>query len=160
MKHLSVPRPFAACIFLCLMALPALAAEPADISGRWKFKTGVLQNKGCVISGEIEFRKAVKPFDYACTFTSREDCDRDPPTFTEVKQSCMARVTGDDIAITSKVEKITDAGPEFFKQQMFASQAYQADNFIVRWEKGSLIGLFHSLRQATVRFWRDVDLVS
>ena len=72
----------------------------------------------------------------------------------------MARVTGDDIAITSKVEKITDAGPEFFKQQMFASQAYQADNFVVHWEKGSLVGLFHSLRQATVKFWRDADLVS
>jgi hypothetical protein len=160
MKHLSVPRPFAACIVLCLMALPAFADEPSDISGRWRFKTGVLQNKGCVISGDIEFRKAMKPFDYACTFTSREDCDRDPPTFTEVTQSCMARITGNDIAITSKVEKITDAGPELFKQQMLATQAYQPDNFIVHWEKGNLVGLFHSLRQATVKFWRDVDLVS
>ena len=157
MKHFSTAR-LAACLAV-MSALPAFAEEPPDISGRWKFKT-VLEGKGCVITGEIRFRKAPAPLDYVCTFHSREDCDRNPPTFTEVDQSCFARVTGEEIAITSKVEKITSAGPPEFARDMIAFQNYKADNFIVRYQKGDLVGLFHSLRQASVRFWRDVDLVS
>ena len=158
MKHLFTACFAAACV-VSFSALPALAEGPPDISGSWKFKT-VLEAKGCVITGDIRFSRAPAPLDYVCTFHSREDCDRSPPTFTEVDQSCMARVTGDEIAITSKVEKITSAGPPDFAQGMIAFQNYQADNFIVRYEKGDLVGRFHSLRKASVRFWRDVDLVS
>jgi len=159
MKHFSAARLAAASLVVAASALPAFADKPPDISGRWKFKT-VLENKGCVITGDIQFRKAPAPLDYVCNFRSREDCDRDPPTFTEVEQSCMARITGDEIAITSKVEKIAAAGPPAFARDMIAYQNYQADNFVVRYEKGDLVGLFHSMRQAAVRFWRDVDLVS
>ena len=159
MKHLSPVRALAACLAALAFALPAFADKPPDISGRWKFKT-VLEAKGCVITGEIQFTKAPAPLDYLCTFRSREDCNRTPPTFTEVEQSCMARVTGDEIAITSKVERIAAAGPPEFAKGMIEFQNYQADNFIVHYEKGALVGLFHSMRQAAVRFWRDVDLVS
>jgi hypothetical protein len=159
MKRFSVARSLAAFLASCALALPALADKPPDISGRWKFKT-VLEAKGCVITGDIQFRKAPPPLDYLCTFRSREDCNRKPPTFTEVDQSCMARITGNEIAITSKVEKIAAAGPPEFARAMIEFQNYQADNFIVHYDKGDLVGLFHSLRQAAVRFWRDVDLVS
>ena len=159
MKHFSAARLAAAFIAVAAFVLPAFADKPPDISGRWKFKT-VLESKGCVITGDIQFRKALPPLDYVCTFRSREDCDRNPPTFTEVEQSCMARVKGDEIAITSKVEKIASAGPPAFASYMIENQSYQADNFVVRYEKGDLVGLFHSMRQAAVRFWRDVDLVS
>lgn len=159
MKHFSAARLAAASLVVAASALPAFADKPPDISGRWKFKT-VLEKKGCVITGDIQFRKAPAPLDYVCTFRSREDCDRDPPTFTEVDQSCMARVKGDEIAITSKVEKIAAAGPPVFAQHMMENQNYQADNFVVRYEKGDLVGLFHSMGQAAVKFWRDVDLVS
>lgn len=141
----------------------AASAQKAlpDISGRWLFKTDVLPNKGCVISGEIEFRKAGAPIGYFCSFTAREDCDRDPePTFTEVKQSCMARVVNGDIDIMSKVEGITNAGPAWFKQEMMASQAYSPDNFRVHPQGKDLVGTFHSIREAKVKFWRDQELVS
>jgi hypothetical protein len=157
MKHLS--KAGLAAFLALLSALPAFAEGPPDISGRWKFRTD-LKDKGCVITGEIQFRKAPAPLDYVCSFHSREDCDRDPPTFTEVDQSCFARVTGAEIAITSKVDKITSAGPADFARDMMTFQNYRADNFVVQYEKGDLVGLFHSLRQASVRFWRDVDLVS
>jgi hypothetical protein len=158
MKLFTVAR-LAACLIVA-STLPAFADKPSDISGRWKFKT-VLEEKGCVITGEIQFKKAPAPLDYVCTFHSREDCDREPaPTFTEVDQSCMARITGSEIAITSKVEKITSAGPPDFARNMIAFQSYEADNFIVHFEKGDLVGLFHSVRRASVRFWRDMDLVS
>jgi hypothetical protein len=159
MKHITAARLFAACLSVSTFAPAAFAEDPPDISGRWKFKT-VLEATGCVITGEIRFRKAPAPLDYVCTFRSREDCDRAPPTFTEVDQSCMARVTGGEIAITSKVEKIADAGPPDFAKAMIESQAYQADNFLVHFEKGELVGLFYSMNRAMVRFWRDVDLVS
>jgi hypothetical protein len=132
-----------------------------DIAGRWLFKTDVLPNKGCVISGEIEFRKAGAPIDYFCTFTSREDCDREPePTFTEVKQSCIARLVNGEVDIMSKVEAITDGGPAWFKREMQESMAYSPDNFRVHPQGKDLIGTFHSLRKAAVRFWRDQELVS
>jgi hypothetical protein len=160
-----IPRRLAlatlATIVCCSGALAQTQAKLPDISGRWQFKTDVLPNKGCVISGQIEFRKGVKPFDYACTFVSREDCDREPEkTFTEVKQSCFVREIGGEFDITSKVEEITNAGPEWFKRQMLATMAYQPDNFRVHPKGRELAGTFKSILQAPVRFWRDVDLVS
>lgn len=144
----------------CLIAAPAFAET--DISGRWLFKTDVLPGKGCTISGEIEFKKLAKPLGYSCSFLSREDCQRPGgDTFTEVRQSCIAMPSGDSFVISSKVETITDAGPALFKQQMLEAMAYSPDNFRVTPAGASQMkGLFHSVREAAVRFWRDEDLVS
>jgi hypothetical protein len=144
-----------------IAALP-VTAQPtqSDISGRWKFKTDVLPNKGCIISGEIEFRKLARSSEYSCKFVSREDCDRpDGPTFTKVQQSCGTMTVKGEIAITSTIDRILDAGPADFKEAMFANQAYAPDHFRVHPSKGELVGIFHSTRQANVRFWRDADLV-
>ena len=89
----------------CLAALPVTAqqAKPktADISGVWKFKTDVLPNKGCIISGDITFKKLAKSTDYSCKFVSREDCDRPGgPTFTKVQQSCTAMLDKGEIVST------------------------------------------------------------
>jgi hypothetical protein len=142
-------------------ALPVTAQQkPVDISGAWKFKTSVLPNKGCIISGDIQFRKLAKSSDYSCKFVSVEDCDRPGgPTFTKVQQSCTATLAGNDIVITSTIDKIVDAGPAEFKASMFANQAYAPDHFRVHPERGELRGFFHSSRKADVRFWREADLV-
>jgi hypothetical protein len=148
--------------FLAALPVTAQQAKPAqaDISGAWKFKTDVLPNKGCIISGEMTFKKLAKSRDYSCKFVSREDCDRPGgPTFTKVQQSCTAMLDKGDIVITSTIDKIVDAGPADFKAQMFANQAYAPDHFKVHPNKGELIGIFHSSRIANVRFWRDTDLV-
>jgi hypothetical protein len=145
---------------LLLTASPAFAET--DISGRWLFKTDTLPGKGCVISGEIEFHKTAAPLGYACTFLSREDC-RHPSgdTFTEVRQSCIAIRSGETFVISSKVETITDAGPADFRKQMMESMAYAPDNFRVTVTRpDELKGLFYSMRQAAVRFWRDEELIS
>ena len=156
-RRLGLAAAIAAC---ALAALPASAQTQTDMSGAWKFKTDVLPNKGCVISGDITFRRNAKTSDYACRFVSREDCDRvGGPTFTKVQQSCTARVVKGEVVITSTVDRILDAGPAGFKEQMFATQAYAPDHFKVRPSKGELIGIFHSSREAKVRFWREQDLV-
>jgi len=142
-----------------LIVAPAFAET--DISGRWLFKTDPLPGKGCTISGEIEFRKLAKPLGYSCTFLSREDCQRPGgDTFTEVRQSCIAMPSGDSFVISSKVEAITDAGPPLFKQQLLETMAYSPDNFRVKPTGSQMSGIFHSIREAGVRFWRDEDLVS
>jgi hypothetical protein len=159
MAHRSVCR-FAAASVVMLAFAGAAEAQTAkplpDISGRWKFRTDVLPRKGCVISGEIEFRKAVKPFDFACTFRSSEDCGSgDDATSTIVQQSCMARIVGGDFEISSKVEEIVGTKPPGM------SVSYAPDDFRVHPDgKGNLIGTFKSIREAAVKFWRDVDLVS
>ena len=147
-----------------IIALPVTAQQtkpaPKDIAGAWKFKTDVLPNKRCIISGDITFTKLAKSKDYSCKFVSREDCDRPGgPTFTKVQQSCTAITDKDEIVITSTIDRILDAGPADFKAQMFATQAYAPDHFKVHPEKGELLGIFHSSRIAKVRFWRDTDLV-
>jgi len=151
----------AAVIATCfLAALPAGAQAQSDISGAWKFKTDVLPNKGCIISGDMTFKRIAKTGDYACSFVSREDCDRlGGPTFTLVKQSCSARIVKGEIVITSTIDRILDAGPPAFKESMFASQAYAPDHFKVHPSKDELVGIFHSSREAPVRFWRQQDLV-
>ncbi len=161
MKHQIHPRLAAVVLAGFLSATPASAETQPDISGRWLFKTGVLPNKGCVISGEIRFTKVPNTKNYVCSFVSREDCDRPgSKTFTKVQQSCSTSTANGEIVITSTIDRIVDAGPADFKQMMFASQAYAPDHFRVHPEKGELVGIFHSSRQAPVRFWRDVDLVS
>lgn len=151
-----------------LAPLPVVAQQGArqdkpaeiDISGAWKFKTAVLPNKGCIISGSITFKKIAKSGVYSCKFVSREDCDRPGgPTFTQVQQSCTATPDKGEYVITSTIDRILDAGPADFKAQMFANQAYAPDHFKVHALKGELVGIFHSSRTADVRFWRDTDLV-
>ncbi|MDP3739876.1 MAG: hypothetical protein Q8R02_20990 [Hyphomonadaceae bacterium] len=159
MAHLSVCR-FAAASVVMLAFAGAAEAQTAkslpDISGRWKFRTDVLPKKGCIISGEIEFRKAVKPLDFACTFQSSEDCGSgETATSTIVRQTCMARIVGGEFEISSQVDRVVGTKPPGM------AVSYAPDDFRVRPDgKGNLIGTFKSIREAAVRFWRDVDLVS
>ncbi|HVY91053.1 MAG TPA: hypothetical protein VG942_19445 [Hyphomonadaceae bacterium] len=166
MTHLPLRR-IAVPLLFVLIAAPAFAqagskAAPPDISGSWKFKTDVLPNKGCVISGNITFTRLPAANAYSCSFVSREDCNRaNDKTFTEVKQSCTVALEKGQFKIDSKVDAIVDAGPPDFKSYMLETKSYTADSFVVSPnKKGELIGLFHSIRQCAVKFWRTVDLVS
>jgi hypothetical protein len=159
MAHRSVCRFATASVVMLAFTGGAFAQAVGslpDISGRWKFRTDVLPRKGCIISGEIELRKAVKPFDYACTFRSSEDCGSgEDLTSTIVQQSCMARIVEGEFEITSKVEEIVGTRPPGM------AVSYSPDNFRVHPDgKGNLVGFFKSIREAGVKFWRDVDLVS
>ena len=148
----------------CLAAACLAGAAGAEgVDGRWKFRTGALPSNGCFISGDIVFRKAAQANAYTCEFVSQEDCVAadGSKSFQRVRQSCTARVSGKMISITSKVEQILDAGPAASRARMMQLSSYSPDDFDVEPNgKGELVGKFHSLQASTVRFWRDVDLVS
>lgn len=160
MKHAPLAGLAALAAGLVIVFSATAQTSSPDISGVWKFRTGVLPNKGCVISGDIRFSKAKKPGEYSCSFISQEDCDRPGgPTFTRVQQSCSVTRANGEFVITSTIDKIVDAGPADFKEAMFATQAYAPDHFKVHPNKAELTGIFHSSREAPVRFWRDAELI-
>jgi hypothetical protein len=154
------PRLAGACLAAVLFAG---AASAEGVAGRWKFRTDALPSNGCFISGDIAFTKTKKADEFACEFVSQEDClNADGvKTFQKVRQSCSAHVAGRQVVITSKVERMLDAGPASLRERLLRFDSYSPDNFSVELNgKGELVGLFHSLQKSGVRFWRDVDLVS
>ncbi|MEP7211208.1 MAG: hypothetical protein ABI740_10260 [Alphaproteobacteria bacterium] len=148
----------------CLgLACFAGAASAEGVAGSWKFRTDALPSNGCFISGDIAFTKTAKADEFACVFVSQEDClNADGvKTFQKVRQSCSAHVAGRQVVITSKVERMLDAGPASLRERLMRFSSYAPDNFAVELNnKGELTGQFQSLQKSGVRFWRDVDLVS
>ena len=141
----------------------AEAASAESVAGRWKFLTDALPSNGCFISGEMVMRATAKTNEFVCAFVSQEDCVTfaGVKTFQRVQQSCTARVSGKSVTISSKVEKIVDAGPANLRDRMMQLETYSPDDFSVELNThGELVGLFHSRQQSGVRFWRDADLVS
>jgi hypothetical protein len=168
MTHI-LPRLAIAGLLCTLAALPAFAqagkaaaSKPTDISGRWQFKTE-LRNKGCTISGEINFKRATPTTPgYSCAFVAREECGSgDTRTWSEVKQSCTVSEAAGEFTILSKVEQVLAAFPAGYKEAIIANDSYRPDNFKVSAAKnGDLVGGFKSINEAAVRFWRDQELVS
>jgi hypothetical protein len=138
------------------------SAQAEDISGRWRFETGRLQATDCVIAGEMTFRRTPDKTAWTCEFVSRETCNREPEdTWIDVKQTCEARASGDAISVLSNVSRILSAGPRRAGEPEYDISRYKADNFTVAPNrKGELVGEFHSIQRAAVRFWRIEDLVS
>lgn len=135
----------------------------STVAGAWKFKTDNLPKNGCIITGDMTIAKTSTPNVWSCEFTSREDCGVKPNTrFQRVKQSCRAITIGRTVEITSKVEAIIDAGPPELRADLMAPGRYKADDFSVTLQPSGdeMIGRFHSLQVAGVRFWRIRDLTS
>ena len=160
MKHLPRPALAGICAFVlaACLAPPACAQlkKPPPIAGRWQFQTSEIPNKGCAISGEIDFVQNRNAPDYSCSFVSREVCG--PPedgNVAEVKQSCTAKFSGLDLQIISKVDRIVRV------PRGAIGYTYRADNFFIRPKSsGEMLGHFQSINEAPVRFWRSGDLVS
>jgi hypothetical protein len=145
---------------------PAPKPAPAQPSGahspigRWKFETGMV-NLNCKLSGEMQVTQAPTTGAYSCKFVAVQSCAGDPPLEFRVQQSCIATQVGKQVTITSKIEKILSVKPE----AMFPTvkSGYAADNFEVTMNAAGseMRGMFRSLNQANVRFWRpNSDLVS
>jgi hypothetical protein len=163
MAHPMVLRAAALLLAGSSLSASALAEKPLSILGAWRFKTEALK-PSCVISGDINFIKGAKADAFACRITSREECRRadGSRSFQSVKQSCTAKFSADGtLSVTSKVDQIIDAGPPEAREALMAIEAYRADDFDVRPDgKGELVGLFHSIQKAGVRFWRATGLIS
>lgn len=150
-------------LMLLTLAPVALAQSPTPKPtpvGQWKFETGMV-NLNCKLSGEMQVTKAETTGLYSCRFIAVQSCTANPPLEFKVQQSCVATQTGKQVTITSKVDKILSVKPE----AMFPTvkSGYAADNFEVTLNPAGseMRGMFHSLNQATVRFWRPhSDLVS
>jgi hypothetical protein len=164
-------RVLASALVLALAPVAAAqssATKPAEtVAGAWKFLTGPLGAKGCVISGDIIFKKAKPPLAWSCEFVSREDCRiGDHTRFQKVKQTCEVREVRGELEVTSTVVRVLDAGPPDQKEDLMRGDNYWADNFILKLpgtggaRPGEMVGTFKSINIAKARFWRPKDLSS
>lgn len=142
-----------------LMAAPTGAQTPtATPDGWWRFATEEM-GAGCSLAGDIRFtRKADKS--YTCKFTATWTCKHRAPRSVQTEQSCVATQTGENVIVTSKMEKITRVDPSSMTQQM--QNEYAADHFSVKINRAGdrMDGLFRSYDQAPVVFRKQEDLIS
>ncbi len=62
-------------------------------------------------------------------------CELRLPNAVHTEQSCVATQTGNDVLITSKMEKIAKVDPAAMMEQM--RQRYAADHFTVKINRGA-----------------------
>lgn len=155
----------ARCFPLLLLALlapaPLASAEaPNTPAGPWKFETAKI-NLTCKLSGEMEIARTDKAGLYSCRFVAVQSCAGDPPLEFHVEQTCVATRSGARVTITSKIEKVIGVKPAGMRTTV--ESGYAPDNFELRLNAAGseMNGMFHSLNQAVVKFWRPAsDLVS
>ncbi len=158
MKQTSSRRLIASLVLACLLLQPA-SAEPAPASpvGEWSFITGKMRNE-CVLSGAMSVtRKADKTL--ICRFTADWSCKTGFMKSVQTTQTCTARQAGQDIVVTSRIEKITRSDPADLLDYMRAN--YAADHFKLKINTrgDEMRGLFHSYGQAEVIFRKHHDLI-
>ncbi len=105
---------------LCLAALCAAGAATADetradIAGSWTFRASVAG--ACSFGGQAYLTPTEDADRYGCELTARQAC---PDFEYVVRQSCVARRTGDQLAINSTIEEFLKGEPTPF---------YFPDNF-------------------------------
>jgi hypothetical protein len=148
------------CLALAAPAMAQTSATKKTPLGAWRFETAMV-NLNCKLTGDMQVTKAPTTGAYSCKFVAVQSCTGKPPLEFKVQQSCIATQAGSRVTITSKIDKIVSVKPE----DMFATvkNGYAADNFEVTLNAAGteMRGMFHSLNDATVRFWRPhSDLVS
>jgi len=151
----------AASIALALsMAAPtgAQTQTKATPDGAWEFATETL-GAGCTLSGSIQFTRTADKA-YNCRFTAVWACKQRAPKAVHTEQSCVATQTGENVVITSKIEKISKVDPVEMTQQM--REHYAADHFSVKISRlgDRMDGLFRSYGQAPVVFRKHQELIS
>lgn len=167
MKHRQSRRTLAAsAIATGLMAALLLSAAPTGAQtstqptpdGAWRFATEKM-GAGCSLSGDIRFTRTADNA-YTCKFTAVWACELRAPRAVHTEQSCVATQTGDNVMVTSKIEKISQVDPASMAQQM--KDQYAADHFSVKISRAGdrMDGIFRSYGQAPVVFRRQEDLIS
>lgn len=150
-----------ACLGLVLATSTPIGAQtppPASPAGAWQFATETM-GAGCSLSGNINFvRKADRS--YTCRFSAIWACEQRAPRAVHTEQSCVATQTGENVMITSKIEKIGKVDPA--NMAMLMQEQYAADHFSVKINRlgDRMDGLFRSYGQAPVVFRRQDELIS
>ncbi len=145
---------------LVLLASPmsAQTTMQATPDGAWRFATEKM-GAGCSLSGDIRFTRTADRT-YACKFTAIWACEQRAPRAVHTEQTCVATQTGDNVVVTSKIEKISKVDPAAMTQQM--KDNYAADHFSVKISRAGdrMDGIFRSYGQAPVVFRKHEDLIS
>lgn len=158
MRNRSSRRLVVSLAFACLLLQPASAdPTPASPVGDWSFVTGKMGNN-CVLSGQMSVsRKPDKAL--ICRFTTDWSCETGFMKSVQTTQTCTARQAGQDIVVTSKIEKITRSDPADLLGYMRANYAPDHFKLKINTRGDEMRGLFHSYGQAEVVFRRHHDLI-
>lgn len=154
MKHMVTW--IAGAIVLASPMLPAAADTPA---GRWAFETDQV-NLNCVLKGEMQIWPTNTENKYTCRFIANQLCEGDTPLDIKVAQTCTATLSGDQVNIESAIDRTVSVSPKEMRARV--DQLYAPDHFFVSLNASGdeMIGMFHSVSQAFVRFTRLQDLTS
>jgi hypothetical protein len=158
MKQASSRRIIASLVTALLLLSPASAdPTPPSPAGEWSFVSGKMRG-GCILAGHLDMTRG-RDGKLACIFTARWSCDLAAMKQVDTQQSCTAEQAGNDVVITSRIDKVTRADPPELIDYMRAN--YAADHFRVRINTAGdeMRGLFHSYGQAQVVFRRRIELV-
>lgn len=141
------------------LASPTVADPPRPPSpaGNWSFATETM-GAGCKLSGDIAISRTAAGA-FKCSFRAVWGCDLRMPRSVATEQSCIATQAGDDIVITSRMEKVVKVDPSVMTEEM--RQRYAADHFNVKINArgDEMNGIFRSYGQAPVKFRKHLDLI-
>lgn len=158
MTHLSW-RLASLAILSAVIASPAIAQKPAadPLTGFWKFETKVI-NGNCKLSGDMEIMK--EKSGYTCKFVSAQSCTGENPIEIKVAQSCSVKQASKKVVIQSTITRIVSVKPKELMDVV--KERYEPDHFNVTLNPtgSEMNGIFHSIGEATVRFWRPEALTS
>lgn len=147
-------------ILSATICAPALAQKPAadPLTGFWKFETKPI-NQNCKLSGDMEIMKE-KSGGYTCKFVSVQSCTGEPPIEIKVAQSCSVKQASKKVVMQSTITRIVSVKPKDLSD--IVKERYAPDHFNVTLNAtgSEMTGIFHSIGEATVRFWRPDALTS
>lgn len=155
MKHRT--RFLAVAFGLLAQGAQARTPEPASPAGNWGFLTQDM-GYGCALSGDIAITKTGDKT-FRCTFKAVWACKLRLPKSVHTEQSCVATQSGDQVMITSKMEKVTNVQPIEMMEQM--KQQYAADHFSVKINArgDEMDGMFRSYGSSPVKFRKHLELI-
>lgn len=135
-------------------AKPKAAPSPA---GSWTFKTKPM-DYGCVLSGDMTITQTSSK-SFKCRFKAVWSCQTRAPKAVNTEQSCIATQTGNNLIITSRMEKITKVDPPEMLELSKTNYAADHFNVTISTHGDEMNGLFKSYGQSPVKFRRQQDLV-
>ena len=135
------------------------------ISGPWRFQSGTFDGD-CKMSGGISLKPAAAAGSYACSMIVETHCrngDDGLYEYWRVKESCTAKLTGQRVQITGKIERVEEASMLGEKLTGGDLSTYVPDSFELTIRPGAeeMNGhMVDRLRRVSARVWREAELVS
>ncbi len=148
---------FATALGLLAQGAQAQTLKPASPAGSWGFQTENM-GYGCALSGDITIT-ATGEKTFKCAFKAVWACQLRLPKSVHTEQSCVATQSGDQVMITSKMEKVAKVQPVEMMEQM--KRQYAADHFTVKLNArgDEMDGMFRSYGSAPVKFRKHLELI-